>query len=115
MELLDKLKLFAAFLLVCAGVVAYQYLVEQSGLYAILALIALLIVALIVALGSAPGKSAWEFAKSARTELRKVVWPERKETIQTTLVVVVLVVLIGLFLWMVDSGLSALVKTAVSS
>jgi preprotein translocase subunit SecE len=58
-----------------------------------------------VAATTAQGKAAWEFAADARVELRKVVWPTRKETVQMTLVVVVMVIVVAIFLWIVDWGL----------
>jgi preprotein translocase subunit SecE len=51
------------------------------------------------------GKATIAFMKEARIELRKVVWPTRQETVQTTMIVVVLVVAIAMFLWIVDTGL----------
>jgi preprotein translocase subunit SecE len=73
--------------------------------------LAAVVVAAVVALQSAPGKAALEFAKGARQELRKVVWPERKETMQMTLIVFAMVVVIALFLWVVDWGLLKLVRS----
>ncbi|MES2141539.1 MAG: preprotein translocase subunit SecE [Pseudomonadota bacterium] len=51
------------------------------------------------------GQRFWSFSQAARAELRKVVWPTRQETVRTTLLVMVMVVLAGLFLWAVDSFL----------
>ncbi len=51
-----------------------------------------------------------KFMNEVKVEAKKVTWPERKETIQATLMVFVMVVVIALFLWLVDSGLSALVQ-----
>ena len=48
----------------------------------------------------------WDLAKEARVEIRKVVWPTRQETTQTTLIVVVMVIFVGLILWALDSTLS---------
>ena len=56
------------------------------------------------------GRAAWEFMRDSRTELRKVVWPTRKETTQTTLVVIGVVTLVAIFLWMVDGVLSWIVR-----
>ena len=56
------------------------------------------------------GRAAWEFMGDSRTELRKVVWPTRKETTQTTLVVFGVVTLVAIFLWMVDGILSWVVR-----
>ena len=66
--------------------------------------------AALVALQTAMGRAAWEFAKISRQELRKVVWPTRKETMQVTLVVFGLVVVAALFLWVVDWGLLKMMK-----
>lgn len=63
-----------------------------------------------VAWTSAPGKEFFAFAKESVAETRKVVWPTRKETLQTTGVVLALVVLVALFMWIVDAGLMWLVQ-----
>lgn len=55
------------------------------------------------------GQRFWLFSQAARAELRKVVWPTRQETVRTTLLVVVMVMVAGLFLWAVDSFLLWLV------
>jgi preprotein translocase subunit SecE len=60
---------------------------------------------LALALTTRLGKRFWRFAKETRGELRKVTWPTRQETIQTTLIVAALVVLVALILWGVDTFL----------
>ncbi len=52
---------------------------------------------------TAIGRQFWVFAQASRAELRKVVWPTREETIRTTLIVMVMVVVAGLFLWAIDT------------
>ncbi len=54
-----------------------------------------------------------KFMNEVKVEAKKVTWPERKETMQATLMVFVMVIFIALFLWLVDSGLSALVKQVI--
>jgi len=54
-----------------------------------------------------------KFMNEVKVEAKKVTWPERKETIQATLLVFVMVIFIALFLWMIDSGLSALVQQVI--
>ena len=61
------------------------------------------IVALLIMLSTRKGHVAWQFTKEARTELRKVVWPSRQETIQSTLAVLILVSILSIILWMMDS------------
>jgi len=54
-----------------------------------------------------------KFMREVQVEAKKVVWPERKETMQATLMVVIMVLFISLFLWLVDSGLSWLVQKVI--
>ena len=54
---------------------------------------------------TASGQAVFEFSKQAKSELHKVVWPSRKETVQTTAIVVVMVTIAGFVLWMADSGM----------
>ncbi|MEE8482260.1 MAG: preprotein translocase subunit SecE, partial [Acidiferrobacterales bacterium] len=93
-------------LLVAGGIYGFYYFEAQGDLVRIATVLGATIVAAGVALTSAPGQNAWEFAKGARTELRKVVWPSSKETLQVTLAVLAIVVMVSLFLMLVDYGLS---------
>jgi preprotein translocase subunit SecE len=79
----------------------------------VLGLLAVFGAAFFVALQTAVGRGLWRFGGDARTELRKVVWPTRQETIQTTLVVMVVVLVMALFMWAVDSGLFAIVRALI--
>lgn len=54
-----------------------------------------------------------KFVREVQVEARKVVWPERKEAMQATLMVVIMVLFVSLFLWLVDSGLSWLVQKVI--
>lgn len=103
---MDKLKLTTAVLILGIGIGGYYYFDTQAVLARSLIVVGGILLALIVAMTSAQGQQAWEFAKSARVELRKVVWPTNKETVQVTLIVFVLVVLVAIYLWFVDLGLS---------
>ena len=101
-NVIDKVKVFGAIFILVAGIAAFYTLEASSDLLRVGLLIVSVIAAAAVALASAPGQRAWEFAKSARVEFRRIVWPARKDTVQTTLIVIVMVILIGLFLWMLD-------------
>ena len=106
--LIDKLKLGVAALIMGAGVYGYYQLPSILGPdVSILARVAVIlvgiVVSLLVAANSQYGISLIEFSKGSRIELRKMVWPTRPETIQTTLIVLVLVVIVALFLWAVDA------------
>jgi preprotein translocase subunit SecE len=54
-----------------------------------------------------------KFMREVQVEAKKVVWPERKEAMQATLMVVIMVLFVSLFLWLVDSGLSWLVQKVI--
>ena len=81
---------------------AFYVLSEESTLYAIVALLAAVGVAVAVVWSTAKGKQARGFVADARTEVRKVVWPTRQRTVQVTLYVLLMVIVIGLFLWLLD-------------
>jgi len=106
----DKLLIIAALVVVAAGVTGFYYLDRYGELASTVAMVASVVVAIAIALQSAQGKSAWEFAKAARMEVRKVVWPTSRETTQTTLVVIAFVIAIGLYIWLVDLGLSSVAR-----
>jgi preprotein translocase subunit SecE len=55
-----------------------------------------------------------EFLQQVKAELQKVTWPTRKETYGSTMVVIVLVLMVAVFLWVVDSALSALIQTLLN-
>ncbi len=79
------------------------YTAEVPVLYRVLALVALGVVACFVAVNTAKGHSFWELLKAAQVEIRKVVWPTRQETVQTTLIVVAVVIVAAIILWGLDS------------
>ncbi len=107
---LDAAKLAAAALLLAGGVVGF-YLLEEKPLWVrLLELLAFTGVALFVALQTEPGRRVRAFFAAAQMEVRKVVWPTRQETLQTTLVIFVVVLITSLFLWGVDSILFVLVR-----
>ena len=107
---LDILKWGVVAVLIGAGVAGNVYFAEESMLYRVLALLVLAVVAGFVALQTAKGHSFWTLLKDARTEIRKVVWPTKAETRQTTLIVLAVVVMVGLLLWALDSLLSLIVS-----
>src|SRR4051812_26771982 len=109
----DLLKWLVVVALVVVGVVGNQYYSASPVLYRVLALVVLAAVAAYVALQTAKGKSFFVLAKEARTEIRKVVWPTRQETAQTTMIVVAVVLVMALLLWGLDSLLGWLVSLIV--
>jgi preprotein translocase subunit SecE len=101
----DKIKLALGVVLAGAGIWAYYYLAESALVLRILALLAGFAAGIAVAWFSAPGREFGVFAGEAVAEVKKVVWPTRKETIQTTAAVFAFVVVMALFLWITDKSL----------
>lgn len=101
----DTAMLVVAVLLVVGGAIAYNYYSQEPQLLRVLGILVVIGVALAVAMQTTFGRNAWGFVKDSRTEVRKVVWPNRKETTQTTLVVIAISVLVGVLLWIMDSFL----------
>ena len=98
----DKVKLAAAIVIVVAGVAGYYVLADQAIWMRWLPVIASLVLAAVVVAFSRYGSEFRRFVELARIELRKIVWPTRQETLQTTLVVFGFVVIAGLFFWLLD-------------
>jgi preprotein translocase subunit SecE len=98
----DTAKLMLAVGIVVASLFAYYYFPESSQLLRSLGVLIALGLAAFVALQSFQGQSFWKFLQAARVELRKVVWPTREETIQTTIAVLVFALIMGVFFWLLD-------------
>jgi preprotein translocase subunit SecE len=98
----DKAKLTGAVLLALAGVVGYYLLANQPGWQRWLAVVAGLAAGAVVAAFSYYGTEFRRFVELARVELRKIVWPARQETLQTTVVVFGFVIVAGVFFWALD-------------
>ncbi|MEW5757768.1 MAG: preprotein translocase subunit SecE [Pseudomonadota bacterium] len=98
----DKIKLIVSLLILAGGVVGFYVFADQATWIRVLGVIVALVLAIIVAAQSEPGRAALSFVKESRTEVRKVVWPTRKETVQTTMIVMVVVVIVGILLWLLD-------------
>nr|WP_246065482.1 preprotein translocase subunit SecE [Hydrocarboniclastica marina] len=103
---MDTLKWLVVFILVTVAVVGNTYYSAESLLYRVLAVVALAIVAGVIALQTSKGKRFAQLLKEARVEIRKVVWPTRQELTQTTLIVIVFVLVVALLLWGMDSLIS---------
>ncbi len=99
---LDSLKFVIAIALLIVGIAQFYYFEGESLLYRVLALLGIVALAVGVVYTTRMGKGVWVFARDARTEVRKVIWPTRQETVQTTLLVVVVVILVGIMLWLID-------------
>ncbi|MGB0360215.1 MAG: preprotein translocase subunit SecE, partial [Endozoicomonas sp.] len=100
-------------ILVAAGVYGNYYFSSESLFLRVSGLLVLSVIAGFIALQTVKGDAFWTLLKDAKTEIRKVVWPSRQETVQTTLVVVAVVLVMGLILWGLDSLLGWMVSSLI--
>ncbi len=98
----DKIKLLVAVLLISASIGAFYYYSDHSLLIRIIVILAAMGISTAIALQTAVGQKTLEFMRDSQIEVRKVVWPTRKETAQTTMIVIVMVVVIAIFMWLLD-------------
>lgn len=101
----DKAKLALAFALVLGGFVAFYLLAGRGALTQWGALLVALVAGIVVFAVSESGKQLIAFGRDSWKEVKKVVWPARKEAIQMTAYVFVFVVVMALFLWLTDKTL----------
>jgi preprotein translocase subunit SecE len=99
---MDTLKLWLAVLLMCGGIYGFYYFEDQHAVVRALGILAVGGISFFIAAQTAFGRNILGFVSGANTEVRRVVWPTRTETVQTTLVVLFLVLLVGIFLWLLD-------------
>jgi len=101
----DKAKLAVAGLLVIGAVVAFYALGKQDQWVRILALLGLLVVAVATFFTSESGRQLIAYGQDSIKEVKKVVWPSRKEATQMTMYVFAFVFVMALFLWLTDKTL----------
>ena len=99
---LDSLKMGAAVLLLAGGIYAFYHFGDMHAVLRVLGLLAVAAIAVLIASQTAFGRQVAGFVSGANTEVRRVVWPSRAETVQTTLAVLVVVLIVGIFLWLLD-------------
>jgi preprotein translocase subunit SecE len=107
---MDKVKIVAAIACVILGIWGYYYFVDTALVLRVLMVLGGLVIAGLVAWTSTPGKEFFAFAQESWQEAGRVSWPTRKETVQTTAIVFVFVVVMALFLFAVDSLLAWIVQ-----
>ena len=109
----DTLKWLVVLTLVSVGVVGNYYFSAESLLYRTLALLVLAVIAGWFALQTTKGQAFATLVAEARVEIRKVVWPTRQELTQTTMIVIVFVLVVALILWGVDSLIGWIVSGVI--
>ena len=106
----DAVKWIGAAVVLGGAVGAFYYFSEQSLLLRVIGIVVAVGVAGFIAARTEKGRIAWVAIGESRTEVRKVVWPTRKETTQTTLIVIAMVAIVAILMWMLDAMLAWLVR-----
>ena len=101
----DILKWIASVVIIACACAANYYLIEVPKPLRVAGLVLLICIAIVIAFQTTKGRQAWKFFRESRNEVRKVVWPNRQTTFQTTLIVMVVVVIFAVVMWGVDAFL----------
>jgi preprotein translocase subunit SecE len=101
----DTILLALASLVVLASLVAYYYFDDTPTVIRVLGILVSLGVGVALVYSTQLGKFLWQFIQGSRVEIRKVIWPTRPETTQTTLAVFAFVIIFGTFFWVLDFAL----------
>jgi preprotein translocase subunit SecE len=101
----DTVKLICALLALITGVGGFYYFEDESQLLRVIGLLAVAATAFFIVSTTDIGRRGLGFARDARVEVRKVVWPTRTETTQTTIAVLIMVFLVAIMLWLIDMTL----------
>ena len=103
--IVDTAKLALAILVLLTGLVGYYYFANVATFLRALVVLVALAAGAGVAFTSLQGRTLWKFIQGSRVELNKVVWPTREETLQTTLIVLLVALIGGVLFWLLDLGL----------
>lgn len=100
---LDFLKWILVVAMVPVIVVGNQLMAGHNILIRIAGILTVSSMALVLFFSTARGRKVWQFFKESWVELRKIVWPSRQETMQSTLMILVMVFLVSIMLWVIDN------------
>ena len=111
---LDIIKLLSAVAAIVGGLYSYYFFEFQVSLpLRVLMVLGGTGAGIAISMTSTQGQRLWSFIQGARVEIRKVVWPTRQETTQTAIAVFVFTLIMGVFFWLLDSGLLWLTRRLV--
>ena len=100
--IVDTALLAAACLVVLASIVAYYYFEGASIVLRVIGILAGFGVGAALLYQTRQGQVIWQFILGSRVEIRKVIWPNRQETMQTTITVFIFLLILGFFFWSLD-------------
>ncbi|MDC9725567.1 MAG: preprotein translocase subunit SecE [Gammaproteobacteria bacterium] len=106
----DNIKMIIAVVIMAAAIALFYNYAEYSTLLRVLGLLTAAGLSLFIASQTTVGSTALSYIRDTQVEVRKVVWPTRQETVQTTMLVILMVMVAALMLWAVDSMLGWAVR-----
>ena len=109
----DKIKLILAAAVIAGGIYGFYHFADEHIVLRVVGILVVVGIATAIALQTAVGRNSWAFIQDSRTEVRKVVWPTRKETVQMTITVIIMTIIVALILWAFDSLLAWLVQVLI--
>ncbi len=108
---MDTVLLALAALSILGSLVAYYYFEATPAVVRVIGILLALGLAAVLVYNTHLGRGLWQFIQGSRVEIRKVIWPNRQETTQTTLIVFVFVLIFGIFFWALDLLLLFITRT----
>lgn len=101
-SMMDTVKMLLSIAILLGSIVSYYAFAEWHVVVRVLMVLLGVVLAGVVLYTTELGSSWFRYLSHTKKEVRQVVWPTRKETVQTTLIVVVAVIIVGIFLWLID-------------
>jgi len=111
---MDKFKFVIVLLLIGGGIYGFYHFTDETFILRVVGLLAVIAVAFGLAITTQAGANGVSFSRAAVIEMRKTVWPTKKETMQTTGIVMIMVVIMGLVLWLFDTILVSIIRWLTS-
>ncbi len=111
---MDKIKFAIVLALVAAGIYGFYHYTDEAFLFRVLGLLVVIAVAFGIVVTTQAGANGVNFGRAAVVEMRKTVWPTKKETMQTTGIVMIMVIIMGLVLWLFDTILVSIIRWLTS-
>lgn len=111
---IDTVKLVTALLILIGGVVGFYHFEDASQLLRVIGMLVVAGIVFFIVSTTEIGRRGLGFARDSRVEVRKVVWPTRQETLQTTVAVLIMVILVAIMLWLFDLALGAGIRSLLT-
>ena len=112
---IDIFKFLLALGVLTLSLAGFYYYSEAPKIFRVLGILAGIIVSLLIVSQTLKGRQAIDFVRDAQVEVRKIVWPTRQETSQTTLFVIIVVIIFAILLWVLDLGLSSSIQGLIGT